>query len=334
MTGTFTALIIRGWVSDRRGDLIAAEAEVGSAIEAIEQTGMGMVIASAAFSVQNTILERSSLDGLAALIEATQLDPAFLSAWGGTLLLAVRGRLRLARGDRKGAVEDLRHVAATARRLRFGPTMFAWRTELALALGASAGREARELACEEVEIARATGLARPYGAALRVAGALDPGENGITILTEAVSVLERTDAQLEYARSLVDLGAALRRRNRRAEARERLRVGMELAHRCGAHRLVSHAREELHAAGARPRRISRTGIDALTPSEVRVARLAAAGATNPEIAQDLFVTIKTVGAHLSNAYGKLGLSGQGARARLHAVLNGDPPTEGPPYSAG
>jgi DNA-binding NarL/FixJ family response regulator len=74
---------------------------------------------------------------------------------------------------------------------------------------------------------------------------------------------------------------------------------------------------------ARPRRITRSRVDALTASELRVARLAAAGATNPEIAQELYVTIKTVEAHLSSAYDKLGLSGQGARDRLPAVLSGD-----------
>ena len=96
----------------------------------------------------------------------------------------------------------------------------------------------------------------------------------------------------------MDLGAALRRANRRAEAREELAAGMELAHRCGADALAARAREELVACGARPRRLVRTGVDALTPSELRVAQLAAAGHSNREIAQALFVTRKTVETHL------------------------------------
>src|SRR5262249_21721208 len=154
--------------------------------------------------------------------------------------------------------------------------------------------EARELAREEAELAQSTGLARPYGVALRAVGLLEPGDSGLETLQQSVSVLGETDARLEYARSLVELGAALRRRNRRSEARDWLTAGMERAYRCGAQRLVARARQELHAAGARPRRITRSGIDALTASELRVARLAAAGATNPEIAQELYVTIKTV----------------------------------------
>jgi DNA-binding CsgD family transcriptional regulator len=65
-----------------------------------------------------------------------------------------------------------------------------------------------------------------------------------------------------------------------------------------------------------PRRPSWTGADALTASERRIARLAAEGRSNLEIAQELYVGLKTVEAHLSHAYSKLGLTGQGSRQRL------------------
>ena len=77
--------------------------------------------------------------------------------------------------------------------------------------------------------------------------------------------------------------------------------------RCGALRLAGRAREELVAAGARPRRAALSGRDALTPSERRVAQLAADGMTNREIAQALFVTEKTVETHLGRAFMKLGV---------------------------
>jgi DNA-binding NarL/FixJ family response regulator len=64
----------------------------------------------------------------------------------------------------------------------------------------------------------------------------------------------------------------------------------------------------------------RTGVDALTASELRVARLAAEGRSNPEVAQELFVSLKTVETHLSHAYAKLRLSGPGARRQLAAAL--------------
>jgi DNA-binding CsgD family transcriptional regulator len=74
------------------------------------------------------------------------------------------------------------------------------------------------------------------------------------------------------------------------------------------------------ATGARPRRMVRTGVDALTPSELRVARMAATGMTNREIAQALFVTARTVETHLTHAYPKLGIV---SRERLGAALAGD-----------
>jgi DNA-binding NarL/FixJ family response regulator len=109
----------------------------------------------------------------------------------------------------------------------------------------------------------------------------------------------------------VALGAALRREGKRTAAREHLRRGLELAHRCGARPLVTEARAELLAAGARPRRPVFSGVDALTASELRVARLAAEGLTNREIAERLFVTERTVETHLRHAFQKLGIASRG-----------------------
>jgi DNA-binding NarL/FixJ family response regulator len=89
-----------------------------------------------------------------------------------------------------------------------------------------------------------------------------------------------------------------------------------LAQRCGAVALEGVAHEELVVSGARPRREVLAGPDALTPSEWRVAELAAAGLQNREIAQALFITTKTVGTHLAHIYQKLDLSGLQARQLL------------------
>src|SRR5262249_52647475 len=82
----------------------------------------------------------------------------------------------------------------------------------------------------------------------------------------------------------------------------------DLALRCGAFGLAQRANEEIAATGARPRKVLQTGLDALTTSERRVGQLAAEGMTNKEIAQTLFITIKTVEVHLSHAYRKLEIS--------------------------
>jgi DNA-binding NarL/FixJ family response regulator len=141
-----------------------------------------------------------------------------------------------------------------------------------------------------------------------VLGLVESGQAGIGLLREAVELLAGSEARLEHARALVDLGAALRRANQRAKARERLREGVELARKVGALGLAERANQEIAATGARPRKVLQTGLDALTASERRVAQLAADGMSNKEIAQTLFVTVKTVEVHLTSAYRKLEIS--------------------------
>jgi DNA-binding CsgD family transcriptional regulator len=112
----------------------------------------------------------------------------------------------------------------------------------------------------------------------------------------------------------------LRRRNRRTEARELLREALDAAHRAGAGPLAEYAETELRATGARPRRILLSGLDSLTASERRVAELAAGGLTNREIAQQLFVTARTVEGHLTSVFLKLQLD---SRDQLPSALAAD-----------
>jgi DNA-binding CsgD family transcriptional regulator len=122
---------------------------------------------------------------------------------------------------------------------------------------------------------------------------------------------------LEHADALVDLGAMVRRRNRRVEARALLREALDSAHRLGAKPLAQRAETELRATGARPRRIVLTGLDSLTASERRIAELASLNHTNREIAQMLFVTDRTVEGHLTSVFRKLQLR---SRTELPAAL--------------
>lgn len=150
--------------------------------------------------------------------------------------------------------------------------------------------------------------------ALRAARLTRGGTEGVALLDEAATVLACSGARLEQARALTDLGAALRCTNRRALAREPLGRALDLAAACGAAPLVDRARQEMVAAGARPRR-SGSGVETLPPSELRVARMAADGMGNRAIAQALFVTVKTVEVHLSSTYRKLGVPSRSALAR-------------------
>jgi DNA-binding CsgD family transcriptional regulator len=237
------------------------------------------------------------------------------------VLLPARGRLRVAQGRLR---DGLATLLACGERYESGanrsPSLWAWRSEAALALMALGDHDrAHNLASEEVRLARELGAPRALGVSLRAAGLVD---GAIGHLEESAAVLARSGAVLEHARTLVDLGSALRRARRRTDARTPLREGLELATRCDAHVLARRARDELLAAGARPRREALSGPDALTASERRVARMAAEGNSNPEIAQALFLTRRTVETHLTHAYQKLGI---GSREKLATALRAGVP---------
>jgi ATP/maltotriose-dependent transcriptional regulator MalT len=270
--------------------------------------------------VVDVMLERGALPAVAEKVETLVLEPAFMASTSGALLLETRARLRAGAGRRADAVADLRAAGEIYVALGLGPPFTYWRSSLAHLLPPEDREQARALVEDELARTSASGLARPHGMALRMAATLAAGDDGIERLRESVALLEGSCASLEHARSLVELGAALRRRGNRAEAREPLAEGRELAHRAGAERTLARATEELAASGARPRRIARSGIEALTPSERRVAGLVTGGRSNTEVAQELLVSLKTVETHLSRVYAKFGLSGSGARRQLQRVF--------------
>jgi DNA-binding CsgD family transcriptional regulator len=230
----------------------------------------------------------------------------------------VLGELELALGRAQEGIERLMRDGAWLEDHGWAnPSLNPWRARVAPAL-ATMGRldEARDVIGPGVDRARRFGAPWALGMALRAAGVVEQGEHGITLLQEAIEVLRSGGCRVEHAHALVELGAALRRRNARAAAREHLRLALDMATRAGAVPLAERAREELAATGARPRRELLTGVEALTASERRVAELAAAGRSNPEIAQTLFVTRKTVEAHLRSVYMKLDIAGRGDLARV------------------
>jgi DNA-binding CsgD family transcriptional regulator len=231
------------------------------------------------------------------------LDRPAMTNW----LPYARGQLQLATGAWAAAAGSFEAVGAWMRAWgERDPGLLDWRTGAALALsGAGQPDRAGELNREQIALARSLGKRRSLGIGLRVAGVIEGG--GIERLRAAVVELSGACARLEHGRALIDLGAALRRANHRKEARMPLREGVELAWRSGATALADRGHAELIAAGARPRRVALRGLEALTPSERRVAQLAARGLSTPEVAQQLFITVNTVETHLRRAYLKLGI---------------------------
>src|SRR5215472_6463869 len=317
-------------VRARRGELVDTETDVRSVIEVAVEYGITFGIPSALWYGADALIERPGLADIAALTDVAALPPDFARTASGALLREAGGRLALAAGDLGTARAELKAAAGIYEALHLvNPGASCWRSALALAVAAEDPAEALRLANAELDEAQQAGLLRPAGIALRARGMLEGGERGLRDLREAAELAAKAGARLEHARSLVELGAALRRANQRTAAREPLRTGLDLAHRCGATRLAQRARDELLATGARPRRGALTGLEALTVSERRVAELAAAGMSNPEIAQALFVTLNTVEGHLRHVYQKLSISSRGQLpAALRSTLReGDAPGE-------
>ena len=308
----------RGWVHAQRGELARAEADIRGGFELAREHELTFAIPSILRYAIDLLAERPGLSDLEALSDNIELPPAFMGTAFGALLLYGRARARLTRGASVAAIDDLQACGATLDALGLrNPVLCEWRSTLALALRDTAPEHSKRLAAQELEHAHAVGLPRAEGVALRAAGLLEGGEHGIELLGRATAKLEQSPSQLEHARALIDLGAALRRAGRRADAREPLGRGLEQARRCGAHRLAERGEQELRATGARPRNAMRTGLDALTPSELRVCQMAAQGMSNPEIAQALFVTRGTVESQLHASYTKLDI---GSRRELAARL--------------
>jgi DNA-binding CsgD family transcriptional regulator len=315
ITGFAAAATVRACLAYRCGQLMEAEADARLADDVHREYRLDLLRRYSLAFLVGALVERGEVQAAADILDQSTA-PVNLS-----LLLDSRGRLRCSQGRFAEAAEDF--LACGKRLTDRGtrhPGMVPWQSNAALALQRlDQPLEAQRLVDQELEQARRLGVARALGIALRAAGLVHGGAVGLAMLDEAASVLARSSARLEQARALTDFGAALRRANRRTEAREPLRRALDLAAQCHAAPLADRAGQELVAAGARPRRAI-SGVDALTPSELRVARMAAEGMANRAIAQALFVTVKTIEVHLGSAYRKLGVS---SRAALAGALTGD-----------
>ena len=300
------------------GALADAEADARWALERAD----GVHQIHAVSEVIRVLVERDELDEAERVLEQC-VDPLASHSIRVVPFLIARGRLRAAQGRLPEALDDFLECGQRCEPLGLcTPSALPWRGEAALAHAALGSKEeARRLAGEQLELARAFGRPRTLGISLRAGGLIQGGAAGLELLGEAVKTLERSQSPLELARALSDYGAALRRAGRRVQARTELERALDVAHHCGARRIANQARAELIAAGAKPRRDAITGRDALTAGELRVARLAAEGLTNREIAQALFITTKTAKGHLSHVYRKLEITRRGQLANALTDLS-------------
>ena len=305
------ASFIRAMALVRAGRIREAEIDARLAVGYAQSNGPQDGFLWTLHALVDALTEGDDLDGAdAVLVQSGQLDDPVHDALSAPLLLQSRARLRLAQHRADEALADAE--AAHARWLEFDcrhPAFASWRMEAAGALTALGDLSAaHRLAGQQLELAERLGTPAPQAAALRtLALSGEPGKR-VDLLERAARLSACGPAQLEHTRTLVELGAALRRVNRRADARVPLRQALDLADRHGMRLLARRAEAELQAAGARPRRSAVTGPESLTPAEHRVVALAGRGHSNGDIAHQLFVTRRTVETHLTHAFSKLSIS--------------------------
>ncbi|MGI5147247.1 AAA family ATPase [Plantactinospora sp. CA-294935] len=311
-------LVLRSHAAIEVGQLMEAEADGQTAIEIYQERPEERPLAAAV--LVDALVARGETAAAQHVLTTLGLETHLPLNW----LIAhffhlARARLRLQQRRPADALADLAVCGDALTAAGYTNPAFAnWRSETVhahLAMGDTA--KAQALAAEQLELARRFSSPRSIGIALHTAGMVAKGAESVALLREAVTTLEGTSATLHHAHALAEYGAALRRNGDRIAAQDPLRQALHHATRCGAQSLTSRTIDELLAAGARPRRATLSGPDALTAQELRVARLAAQGATNRDIAQQLFVTRRTIEIHLSNAYRKLNIT---SRQQLPAAL--------------
>ena len=313
-----TASYVRGLPLLWQGQVTDALADLELARDA-RRYGWQQFARSAAAHYALCLIERGELDQAQAVLdEDGPLDePQDIE---DVLRLYSLAELRLAQRRPREALDAALAVGDIGERTVGYLGYCEWRGTAAQAALMLGDRE-RALAFAGDALARAerTDVFHLRVRARRIIGLCEPGTRGVRSLRTAARLASNGAARLESTRALVDLGAALRRDNRRSDAREPLERAADLARRGGAVALSERARVELAAAGARPRREALlSGPASLTPSERRIAELAATGQSNREIAQALFVTPKTVEYHLRNAYRKLDIQTRGELAQALA----------------
>ncbi|MBZ6253517.1 AAA family ATPase [Streptomyces olivaceus] len=223
------------------------------------------------------------------------------------LLHMTRGLLAARRRHDLIALHHFRTAGERLERIGWSnPAVLPWSSRAAL-MHHRLGEQDRALAAArlEVEQARTWGAPSVEGRALVALGRVTPGRRGTELLAEAVSVLERSTNAHELCRALYAYGSREGVDGRRAaDALERAR---ELSVVSGADRVTRQIRERI---GRRPA-VPEQRLE-LTPSEARVARLAAAGLHNADIARELQVSRRMIERYLTNAYRKLDISGRHA----------------------
>lgn len=235
-------------------------------------------------------------------------------------LLSVLGLLELGLGNIPAALGQLEQCAREAEAEGLGnPPTVPYEPDLVEALHA-AGRDHEARMAADLLQHRAEQVHSLWGlaTAARCRGLLAGEDEFEAEFQSALALHGRVPSMFERARTQLCYGERLRRLRRRTDAREQLTSALAIFEQFGADSWADRVRRELRAAGVFTHaRRDRTSAEKLTPQELRVALTVAEGATVREAATQLFLSPKTIEAHLGRAYQKLGIHN---RAQLATTL--------------
>ncbi|MFJ7335918.1 LuxR C-terminal-related transcriptional regulator [Streptomyces sp. NPDC101116] len=304
---------LRVGVNFRLGNVVACIGDAQEAVTTLHAVGADCQANHSVALWADCLLKQGRPAEAQDLLDRYRLTGVLSQHWANDFATLVRGRVRLALGQPRQALADFLDSGERARaRGMVNPAILPWRSEAALVCRTLGDLpRARELAEEELALAQGWGVPEYVGGALRAAGVVAGGAEGVRLLREAVAALEGTSARVLYAQALLDCGVMLADDRALTEARTHLQQAFNVADRSGASAIALAAENELRRSGYRPNGPDKPhGVEALTPSELRVAKMAAEGMTNRAIAGELFVELRTVELHLSRTYRKLGIAGR------------------------
>ena len=178
-------------------------------------------------------------------------------------------------------------------------------------------------------IARACGTDWALGAEARSRALVSDSEAAENLYREAIDCFGRTRLRVDLARARLLYGEWLRRQRRRRDARDQLANAYQLFDSIGAAAFAERARIELRATGVQARPPTIQTLDTLTAQEALIARLASDGASNPQIAAQLFISPATVAYHLRKVFTKLGVSSRSQLAPALPARHGAAPMATP-----
>ena len=314
------ALVSHAWTAVHVADARVATpaAEEGARLAA--ETGQGRWAVAAMLAQATMAAERGDAAGAEELVTAAE---RVLLPMGANPMLSLvqfaRGRAAIAQSQYSEAFEHLRRVFDPAD-IAYHPFIGGWAVADFLDAAVHGGGEiaaAHTVFATYEEIAERTGAPLLLAQVGYVRPLLAPDDDAGPVFQRALEDPEVTSWRCYRARLLLRYGAWLRRQRRVAESRAPLRAAAQAFDALGFEGMSERARQELRASGETSRPRVPEGWNQLSPQELQIARMAAAGLTNREIGEQLYLSHRTIGSHLYRIFPKLGIT---SRAQLRDSL--------------